>query len=102
MSSIQSRQSFTADFGGVNLVARRYDEAIQQLRATLEVDPEFYCAHRWLGMALELKGDTEGAIAEYKEAIELNDDPSALAFIAHADASMGHQKEARAVTGATD
>ena len=46
-------------------------------------------------MALELKGDTDGAIAEYKKAIELNDDPSALAFLAHAEASIGHQEEAR-------
>ena len=84
-----------ADLGGVSLAARRYDEAIQQLRATLEVDPEFYWAHRWLGMALELKGDTQGAIAEYKRAIELNDDPSTLAFLAHAYASIGHQEEAR-------
>jgi len=84
-----------ADLGGVSLAARRYDEAIQQLRATLEVDPEFYWAHRWLGMALELKGDTEGAIAEYKRAIELNDDPSTLAFLAHAYASIGHHEEAR-------
>ena len=84
-----------ADLGGVSLAARRYDEAIQQLRATLEVDPEFYWAHRWLGMALELKGDTEGAIAEYKRAIELNDDPSTLAFLAHAYASIGRQEEAR-------
>jgi hypothetical protein len=48
-------------------------------------------------MALELKGDTGGAIAEYKKALELNDDPSGLAFIAHAEASMGHQSEARAL-----
>jgi len=84
-----------ADLGGVSLAARRYDEAIQQLRATLEVDPEFYWAHRWLGMALELKGDTQGAIAEYKRAIELNDDPSTLAFLAHAYASIGRHEEAR-------
>ena len=84
-----------ADLGGVSLAARRYDEAIQQLRATLEVDPEFYWAHRWLGMAFELKGDTQSAIAEYKRAMELNDDPSTLAFLAHAYASIGRQEEAR-------
>jgi serine/threonine-protein kinase len=84
-----------ADLGGVSLATRRYDEAIQQLRATLEVDPEFYWARRWLGMALELKGDTQGAIAEYKRAIELDDDPASLAFLAHAYASIGHHEEAR-------
>ena len=29
--------------------ARRYDEAIAQLRKTLEMDPDFYFAHRGLG-----------------------------------------------------
>jgi TolB-like protein/Flp pilus assembly protein TadD len=86
-----------SDLGGVNFMARRYDEAIKQLRSTVEIDPEFYFAHRYLGMALELKGDTGGAIAEYKKALELNDDPSGLAFIAHAEASVGHQSEARAL-----
>jgi TolB-like protein/Tfp pilus assembly protein PilF len=84
-----------ADLGGVSLAAKRYDEAIEGLRATLEIDPGFYWAHRWLGMALELKGDTEGAIAEYKRAFELNDEPATLAFITHAEASLGRQDEAR-------
>jgi hypothetical protein len=48
-------------------------------------------------MALELKGDTDGAIAEYKKALELNDDPVGLAFIAHAEASTGRQSEAREI-----
>jgi serine/threonine-protein kinase len=84
-----------SDLGGVNVAARRYDEAIRQLRGTVEIDPDFFWAYRWLGMALELKGDTQAAIAEYKKAFELNDDPAGLAFIAHAEAAMGHQDEAR-------
>src|SRR5438876_2799973 len=51
------------DVGAVYLMARRYDEAIEQLRGTVQMDPEFYCAHRFLGMALDLKGDTTGALA---------------------------------------
>jgi TolB-like protein len=84
-----------SDLGGVNVAARRYDEAIRQLRGTVEIDPDFFWAYRWLGMALELKGDPQAAIAEYKKAFELNDDPAGLAFIAHAEAAMGHQDEAR-------
>jgi TolB-like protein len=84
-----------SDLGGVNVAARRYDEAIRQLRGTVEIDPDFFWAYRWLGMALELKGDTQAAIAAYKKAFELNDDPAGLAFIAHAEAAMGHQDEAR-------
>ena len=86
-----------SDLGGVNYMARRYDEAIKQLRSTVEMDPEFYFAHRYLGLTLELKGDLGGAIAEYKKALELNNDPSGLAFIAHAEKSMGRETEAREI-----
>ena len=84
------------DVGGVYLMARRYDEAIEQLRGTVQMDPEFYWAHRFLGMALDLKGDTTGALAEFTKAFQLNDDPAGLGFIGHAQARMGHEKEARA------
>ena len=84
------------DVGAVYLMARRYDEAIEQLRGTVQMDPEFYWAHRFLGMALDLKGDTTGALAEFTKAFQLNDDPAGLGFIGHAQARMGHEKEARA------
>jgi len=84
-----------ADLGGVYLMARRYDDAVEQLRKTLEIEPEFYWAHRFLGVALELKGDTVGAMAEYQKAFELSDDPTMLGFIGHAEASRGRPNEAR-------
>src|SRR5438093_4325801 len=84
------------DVGAVYLMARRYDEAIEQLRGTVQMDPEFYWAHRFLGMALDLKGDTTGALAEFTKAFQLNDDPAGLGFIGHAQARMGHEKDARA------
>jgi TolB-like protein/lipoprotein NlpI len=87
-----------ADLGTVYAVARRYGEAIEQLRHTLELDPQFYWAHRQLGLALELNGATSDAIAEYKKALELNDDPGVLAFVGHAEASVGRQNEAREIS----
>ena len=59
--------------------------------------PEFYWAHRFLGLALELKGSTRDAIAEYERALELSDDPVVLAFVAHAEATTGRQNEAREI-----
>ena len=44
------------DLATVYMAARRYDEAIVQLRNILQLDPDFYWAHRQLGLALELKG----------------------------------------------
>jgi TolB-like protein len=83
------------DVGTVYLIERRYDEAIAILRKTLEMEPDFYWAHRQLGMALELNGSPAEAIVEYQRASKLNDDPRVLAFIGHAMASMGKQNEAR-------
>jgi TolB-like protein/Flp pilus assembly protein TadD len=77
--------------------ARRYDEAIAQLRDSVEMHPEFYWAHRFLGLALESKGATGEAIAEYRKAFELNDDPVVLALLAHAEARIGKQDEARQI-----
>jgi TolB-like protein/Flp pilus assembly protein TadD len=85
------------DVATVYLTERRYDEAIAQLRSTLEIDPDFYWTHRQLGLALELKGAPAEAIVEYQRASELNDDPRVLAFVAHAMASMGKQNEARQI-----
>ncbi len=83
--------------GAVYTRARRYDEAIAQLRDTVEMHPEFYWGHRFLGWALELKGVTGEAIAEYRKAFELNDDPVVLAMLAHAKVSVGMQDEARQI-----
>ena len=86
-----------ADLGTVYTVARRSEDAIEQFRHTLELNPQFYWAHRQLGLALELKGDPGNAIAEYQKALQLSDDPRVLAFIGHAEASTGRQNEARAI-----
>jgi serine/threonine-protein kinase len=83
------------DVATVYLTERRYDEAIAKLRNTLAMEPDFYWAHRQLGMALELKGSPNEAIVEYQRAAELNDDPRVLAFVGHAMASTGKQNEAR-------
>ena len=87
----------SASLGPIYKNARRYDEAIAQLRDTVEMHPEFYWAHRFLGVALELKGATTEAIAEYQRAFELNDDPVVLALLAHAEARIGKQNEARQI-----
>jgi TolB-like protein len=84
-----------ADLGTVYTLARRYDEAIAQLRNTVETYPDFYWGHRFLGWALELNAASGEAIAEYHKAFELNDDPVVLAMLAHAEAGIGKQSEAR-------
>ena len=87
-----------ADLGGnVYLNSRRYDEAIAQLRKTIEIDPRFYIAHYYLGQAFQLKGQLTEAIAEYQKAVELDDDPEALAYLGQAYARVGQRDEAQKI-----
>jgi TolB-like protein/Tfp pilus assembly protein PilF len=87
-----------ADLGGnVYFNARRYDEAIAQLRKTIEIDPRFYIAHYYLGQAFQLKGQLTEAIAEYQKAVDLTDDPDALALLGQAYARAGHRNEAQRI-----
>ncbi len=88
-----------ADLGWVYINARRYEEAIAQLRKTIEIDSHFYLAHYYLGEALQLKGQLTEAIVEYRAAVELNDDPLALAFLGHAYARAGQKDKAQEILG---
>lgn len=83
-----------ADLGYDYIYARRYDQAIEQLRKTIEMDQSFYYAHRLLGQAYELKGSFPEAFAEYQTAKRISDDPLVLAFLGHAFAASGQRDEA--------
>jgi TolB-like protein/tetratricopeptide (TPR) repeat protein len=86
-----------ADLGADYLEARRYDEAIVQLRKTLEMDPGFYYARWNLAQALELKGDFKSALAEYKKTAELTNDPSVLGLLGQAYAKEGQREKAQQI-----
>ena len=83
-----------ADLGSTYTVARRYDEAIEQLRRTIALDNNFAYAHWNLGQALFLKGDLPGAIAEYEKARALNEDPEVLGLLGCAYARAGEREKA--------
>jgi len=83
-----------ADVGNTYIQARQYDKAIEQLRKTVEMDQSFYFAHVLLGMAYQMKGDFQDAIAEYQKARQLNDDPFVLALLGDIYAVSGRKDEA--------
>ena len=88
-----------ADLGWLYFNARRYNEAEAQARKTLEMDSHFYLAHYYLGEVLQLKGQLTEAIAEYKKAAELDDDPLVLGLLAQAYAKLGQRDEALKMLG---
>ena len=53
-----------ADLSELFVIARLYDEAIQQSRQTIKMDPNFGFAHNQLGQAYIEKGMYEDAIGE--------------------------------------
>jgi len=88
-----------ADLGWLYFNARRYNEAEAQARKTLEMDSRFYLAHYYLGEVLQFKGQLTEAIAEYKKAAELDDDPFVLGLLTQAYAKLGQRDEALKMLG---
>jgi tetratricopeptide (TPR) repeat protein len=74
--------------------ARRYPEAILQLRKTLELDPGSSYAHAVLGDVLALNGQLNEAVTEYKKAYELDHDFHHLPRLARVYVLSGERDEA--------
>ncbi len=78
--------------------ARRYDEAIRELRGVLAVQPDNALAQWFLGFALISNGQSEGAISVLeKTAATMHRSPGALEILATAYARAGRRTEALAV-----
>jgi tetratricopeptide (TPR) repeat protein len=75
---------------------RRWDEAIAHLRKAIELDPNYWFHHSYLGRAYEQKGMMPEAIAEFKLAFALDNQQSEnWAGLAHAYAASGRKDEAQ-------
>jgi serine/threonine-protein kinase len=61
------------------------------------MDGAFYYARYSLGLALELKGDIPGAIAEYQKAIALSEDPVPLGMLGRLYGAQGRKEEAQKI-----
>lgn len=86
-----------AEVGRGFYFARRYDQAIEHLRKTIdEMDPNFAVAHWCLGLAYEQKGRYKEAIGAFQKWFDLSaGDPGAIAALAHAYAASGARGEAQ-------
>jgi tetratricopeptide (TPR) repeat protein len=69
------------------------------LNRTLTLDPNFYAARYALGTAYHAKGQFAEAIAEYRKALTLTDDPWAKALLARSLAKSGQRDEAFKLLG---
>src|SRR5260370_4222718 len=84
--------------GWYYLVVPPYDQAIEPLQKTIEMDSSFALAHWYLGLAYEQQGIFKDAIAEFEKAVSLTDGrPSLLALLAHAYAAANKRSEAESI-----
>jgi TolB-like protein/DNA-binding winged helix-turn-helix (wHTH) protein/Tfp pilus assembly protein PilF len=87
-----------ADVPTLLVIARRYDEAIEHAKKTIELEPKFAVAHFALGMAYEQKGKFGGAITAFQKAVEFSGGNTAFkSNLAHAYAVAGRRSDALAI-----
>ena len=87
-----------ADVGQAYNAARRPDEAIEQERQVLELNPNARVAYWIRGMAHEQKGEFEQAIRDFSEALKRSPgNPNYLGALGHAYAVSGRASEARKI-----
>jgi TolB-like protein/Flp pilus assembly protein TadD len=77
--------------------AGRVEEAVVQLRKTIELHDDFYPAHREYALALELQGKIPQAIAQYEKAAALTDDPIPLGALGRIYGITGRRDEAQKI-----
>jgi pentatricopeptide repeat protein len=76
------------------ILARRYAEAIAQLRKTIELEPNFFLSHGVLGVALVANGQIDEGIGEYERAQQLQPDAGKLGYLVNAYARKGDRQKA--------
>ena len=78
--------------------ARRYDQAIEQERKTLDLDPNFIFAHDTIGDAFAQKSMIKEGIAEFEKSLaDIPGDPITLSLLGRAYALQGRRAEAEKV-----
>ena len=79
-------------------MARQYGQAIEQLRNTIDMDPNFPLPHLVLGQAYEQSGLSQKAIEEFQKGASLSHNSAPmLSALAHAYAITGERVEAQRV-----
>ncbi len=76
------------------ILARRYDQAIEQGRNAIELDANSWIAHDFLGQAYLYKGQLPEALAEFQKVRQLDDSPWTLVNSSRAFVAAGMRTEA--------
>jgi len=86
--------------GWASYMARQYDEALEQLLRTVELDPNYPVTHWILGLLYRKTGHYELAITEGEKGVNLSGgSPLMRAALAHTYGKSGRAKEALQLLG---
>jgi Tfp pilus assembly protein PilF len=90
---------FNIHLGWHYLNAHQYDQALDQIEKTVEMDKNFAQTYPWLGLILEQKGRYAEASAAFQKAIKLfpGGNSIAEAELAHTYAVSGNREEAQKI-----
>jgi adenylate cyclase len=90
---------FNVHMGWHYLHARQYDQALDQIERTIEMDKNFAETYPWLGLILEQKGRYPEAIAAFQKAMSLFPGGSSIAEaeLAHTYAVSGNREAAQKI-----
>ncbi len=86
-----------AEEGQIFFFAKDYDNALDRLKKTIDLDPNFWLSHLFISRVYTEKGMHSEALAEAKKAAELSGNSQSHAYRAYALAKWGKLSEARAV-----
>jgi TolB-like protein/Tfp pilus assembly protein PilF len=86
-----------SDAAWVFYCVRQYDRAIEESRKAIELDPNFWPGHTFLGLAYEKMGRFSEAVAELEKARKLDDSPTIYEMLGGAYAAWGKKEEAKKV-----
>jgi TolB-like protein len=86
-----------SDAAWVYYCVRQYDRAIEESRKAIELDPNFWPGHAFLGLAYEKTGRFAEAVEELEKARRLDDSPTIYELLGGAYAACGKKEEAKKV-----
>jgi len=90
--------NMSSDLASLLLAAGRYDQAIEETRKALELDPNFWWSYQMLGLAYERKKQYPEAIAALEKARQIDvNNPSNLGYLGYVYAAAGKKEEAQKV-----
>jgi tetratricopeptide (TPR) repeat protein len=85
------------NLGSVFVYTHQWDKAIEQLRTSIDLDPNYWFDHYYLGRAYQQKGRFPEAIAAFKQGISLEGTTEVWSSLGHVYAVAGKREEAQKV-----